>query len=221
MLVHPKIAKLERNIDRESSRYALNGIQLRRRGDYAEATATDGRQLVKVRWYDNGENKEFPAQQTEVRDGFEAIIDPKALANGFKIMQKRPLKDLHKMAHLSESESVLDNVRMTVVTEAGPVEQPLRPIEGRFPKHDDLLHKTDEEREAAGFKNLCTLNARIVVQVLQSLIDVADANGQSGATFDIWHKDAERMVYIVGTKQKEDCGERKHEFTGIVMPLSR
>jgi len=146
--------------DTESSRYALGGIKCQSDGTTAQLTATDGRILANVYFADDEATP------------YEVIVDGKQLASvpvaAFK--DKRGVTfDGHTLRH-------------------GGTRSDLTPIEGRFPRFEDVFTIHDEPEgyvavklDPAYLKTLCEL-----------------AHGVGGETCKgvvLWVKDAQSCVF--------------------------
>ena len=80
MLIPRSLAKLVSHTDKQSSRYALAGIQIQRESDgNPVAVATDGRRLAAIRW-------------AEPNDGYPADFDDSPVENFCEILDAQHVK---------------------------------------------------------------------------------------------------------------------------------
>lgn len=131
------IKQLAKLTDRESSRYALGGVQIVSDGKTCQLTATDGRILASVSYADDEETEPKPVS---------AIVD----ANDV------PTTPVFKSPVFFDG---------TAWRQAGKVVRQVKPVEGRFPRIEDVFERAADKGyvavklDAALLRKLCDLSA--------------------------------------------------------------
>jgi DNA polymerase-3 subunit beta len=103
--------------DKVSSRYALGGVLLERKGNTASATCTDGRVLLHASWSDNGDDVDA-----------EALVPVDAVEKASKAADKR--ETFVDVDASGETEVRLSTASTTLSTKV---------VEGRFPRYRDVI----------------------------------------------------------------------------------
>ena len=131
------IKQLAKLTDRESSRYALGGVQIVSDGKTCQLTATDGRILANVAYADDEETEPKPVS---------AIVSADDVPN----------------APVFKSPVSFDG---TTWRQAGKVVSEVKPVEGRFPRIEDVFGRAADKGyvavklDAALLRKLCDLSA--------------------------------------------------------------
>jgi len=137
MKVPAFIKQLAKLVDNESSRYALGGVQILSDGKTCQLTATDGRVLANVAYADDEETEPKPVS---------AIVSAGDVPN----------------APVFKSPVSFDG---TTWRQAGKVVSEVKPVDGRFPRIEDVFENATSKGyvavklDAALLRKLCDLSA--------------------------------------------------------------
>lgn len=101
--------------DTESSRYSLGGVYCQHRGNVSVMTATDGRQLVSVSYYD------------ETEGHMESVVDGKSLGKAFGVANKRGKTTTMRLV---ENKALVEGGGGSAFAEV---------TDGRFPRYGDCF----------------------------------------------------------------------------------
>jgi hypothetical protein len=154
------IKQLAKFCDADSARFALGGVQCTSDGKVEQLTATDGHVLANVWCY------------SEDRDTVSAIADGKVLSSPPVAAFKRPVRFDGKTLQYGGSFTTVE------------------PIEGRFPRYEDVFDPIHEDE--SGY-----VSVKLDGELLRKLADLAAAMSDDSQTkgITLFVKDATSAVY--------------------------
>lgn len=210
--------------DQDTSRYALGGVRLERKGETALAIVTDGRKLVAVEWLDSD------TPESERVDDYAATIPAEACKAIDKAAGPASKRNA-KIGRVAIGEpSTNGTITATAYSKAGESTLTVKTLEGRFPAWRDVIPPRDFDSSlSAAVQKLkhsetvkatrrdyvaVTLDPRYVAQVCKALEAIATTDTARGVEFYV-PIDGESAVVI-----KAAAVDRPHA-TGVIMPLAR
>ncbi len=144
MLIPKRVFKVSKLASRDATRYAINGVLVRRtENGRCAAVTTDGRRLIKATWGDACLRAEFPSVglgSVEPVEDFEAIVSTKQWDEAEKTIPRNGNKPI--LFHC-----LLDETTANGKIQMGTTDLDTRrrlggdSIEGTFPKYEDVIPK--------------------------------------------------------------------------------
>jgi DNA polymerase III sliding clamp (beta) subunit (PCNA family) len=218
MLVPSQIFPISKICDVESTRYALNSVQLERDAQGPVAIATDGRRLIAVRWNEASPD-EFPKSigNPAKPDEWVAIGDASHVENFQVLITAKSWNEAAKLPPKKSAKAILSNVLVEEPSANGTVRMAAtdletikqitpRSAEGRFPRWRDVMPK-----EQSGSITV-SLDAAKLAEVCAVLAKMVTDDSSRGVDITFTHE--EKAVTITKTLNGVSA-------TAVIMPLAR
>lgn len=149
MLIPAEVFSIVKMAAKKSTRYAINGVYVRRDGKTCIAAATDGRAIIELRWEDELARSQFPAIDSVSSapvDGYAVVVPaPVWIAAGKRFAGKQPSPDLR---YVLLDENKPDGV-VTVATHNGECcTIATMDAGGKFPDYEGLIPSYEIGKDA-------------------------------------------------------------------------
>ncbi len=205
MLIPRQVFNVSKLAARESTRYAINGVNVERVDGQCVATTTDGRRLISVKWSDEDIRAEFPPDVGDVAplDDFQTIVSRSQWDEAGKLIPKRTLKPVLGNCLLDENSA---NGEVTLAATDLDRTRSVKgaSVEGNFPKYRDIIPDYDIGRNAVAIG----VNPRFLAEVARAVEDTATDDSPVRLTIPV---DPGRPMVI-------DAQVNGVEATAVLMP---
>ena len=207
MLIPKGVFHVSRCAAKESTRYAINGVNVEREADgKCRATTCDGRRLLTVTWDDEYQRKEFPpidGINTDPVNEFSRIVPTKQWNEAAKLIPKS-YKPVLKHCVLDES-TEKEKVRLATTDMTDTRSITLASVEEIFPDRERVMPKYQ-----IGVTHVeIGINPRLLAELLRAVEDIATDD----------NKPCVRLVVPITPKRPMlvDSQYEGVEATGIIM----
>lgn len=208
MLIPRQVFAVSKLVSREPTRYAIDGVEVRRVDGQCVATALDGRRLISVKWSDEDIRSEFPPDVGDVAplDDFQAIVSRSQWDEAGKLIPKRTRRPVLGNCLLDEN-SANGTVTMTATDLDQSRSVSGKSREGNFPKCQDVIPDYDVGRNAVAIG----VNPRFLAEVARVVEDTAVGDATDGVRLII-PTDPRRPMVI-------DSEANGVQATAVLMPV--
>ncbi len=213
MLVPGILSKLGNLVARESTRYAINGILLKRDADgKCVAAVTNGRFLCVSKWDDEPIRGEFPVIHgcdSSPKTDFEVVVDLRQWKSAHKLLPKRTINQTYNRFLVDEHSA---NGKLTISATDGTATSNCvdDSLELDFPHYEDIVPKYEVGVEAVEIG----VDPKRLAELLLTMSEVG-ADVESKGVRLVIPVDPSRPMAIHGRSISEQI-----ESTGVLMPVN-
>ena len=212
MLIPRAIFKISDCAAKESTRYAINGVNVEREADgKCRATTTDGRRLLTVSWDDSETREKFPecGAATTPLDRFTAIVSTDQWKQARKALPRAKVSLKPVLNHCLLDETTANGTTDMICTDSEtPTKCTERTIEGRFPAWREVVPEYTIGEDAVEIG----VDPRLLAELLRAIEAAATDEDSKGVRMVI-PMDPKRPIVI-----NAESGGR--EAVGVLMPCN-
>ncbi len=168
MLIPRQVFAVSKLAARESTRYAINGVNVERVDGQCVATTTDGRRLISVTWSDEDVRADFPPDCGDVTpvDDFQTIVSRSQWDEAAKLIPKPAARLKPVLANCLLDENSANGTVTMSATDLGHATGRRRvsdlSAEEHFPKYQDVIPAYDIGHNAVAIG----VNPRLLAETL-------------------------------------------------------